>query len=634
MRTSLFALPLCCLLACSASPATTLQCPAAPSPPSTTPPTPPSTTTSNAPPTVADAEAFVAKVDVELRAIRVQGMHAAWVNETYITDDTDKLLAHAQEAEMEYLTRVIAQAVKFLPLEKAGVLPKDVARKLHLLRIASTIPAPSDPKAREELASLAVSMTSMYGKGKYCPDRLKNKPKKCLTLDDLEASMAKSTTSYDELLDDWTGWHSIATPMRPMYARYVELANQGAKEIAFRDVGELWRSYYDLTPEQLMAETERLWQQVKPLYDKLHCYVRSKLRARYGKDKIGEKAKIPAHLLGNMWAQEWENVYSLVEPYKGEPSIDVTAKIKAKKLDEKAMVKIGETFFTSLGFDPLPKTFWDNSMFSRPVGREVVCHASAWDLTYAGDVRLKMCIQKDESDLLVIHHELGHVFYYESYKTLPITFEDAPNDGFHEAIGDAMALSVTPSYLKKIGLLDQLPKTEHGELNVMMKQALERVAFLPFGLLVDRWRWQVFSGETKKEDYVRAWWDLREKYQGIVAPVARSESDFDPGAKFHVASSTPYMRYFLASIFTFQFHRALCRLAGDKGPISKCSIYESKVAGEKLRAMLSMGASRPWSEALEALSGEKDADASALLEYYAPLSAFLDEQNKGEQCGW
>ncbi|XXR44196.1 M2 family metallopeptidase [Sorangium sp. So ce381] len=597
-----------------------------------------------APPGPAEAQAFVAAVDRELRRLRIQSARASWVNQTYLTDDTDALAASAEEASMEYLSRTIKAAARFDGL----ALPADVSRQLALLKISTSLPAPSDPAQRAELAALSVEMTSLYGKGKHCPKARPGRATtaargaapagagaepKCLALDEL-SSILKTSRDWDELLDAWAGWHAIAPPLRPKFERYVALGNKGAAELGLPDVGALWRAGYDMPPDAFEAETERLWGKVKPLYDELHCYVRARLRAIYGKDRIGEKAPIPAHLLGNMWAQEWSNVYALMEPYKGQPSLDVTRKIKAKKLDEKKMVSLGERFFTSLGFDPLPATFWERSLLRKPADREVVCHANAWDVGDRDDLRLKMCIEPSEEDLITIHHELGHVYYFHQYYKLPILFQSGANEGFHEGIGDTLALSVTPSYLRSLGLLDRVSQDEKGVINFLFKKALDKIAFLPFGKLIDQWRWDVFSGRTKPADYNAAWWALRLKYQGVAPPVQRSEADFDPGAKFHVAAGVSYMRYFLAHIYQFQFHRALCKAAGHTGPLHTCSIHGSAAAGEKLRAMLSLGASRPWQEAMQAVTGETAADPGAMLEYFEPLRRWLKEQNKGEVCGW
>jgi peptidyl-dipeptidase A len=585
---------------------------------------PPSTP--KAPPTADEATAFVARVDADLKKLWTASSRASWVNQTYITDDTSALSASAEEANMEYLSRTIKESTRFdgLPLSP------DVARQIKLLKLASVLPAPSDAKKREELANIEVSLQADYGKGKYCPPRLGGK---CLTLDELSDIMAKSR-DYNELLDAWVGWHQISPPMRQRFERYVTLGNEGAREIGFSDLGALWKSGYDMSPAEFEAETERLWKQVEPLYNELHCYVRAKLRKQYGKDKIGEHAAIPAHLLGNMWAQDWVNIYPLVEPYPGEASLDVTKALVDKKIEPKQMVHMGEAFFTSLGLAPLPQTFWERSLFTRPRDRDVVCHASAWDVTYGGDIRIKMCIEPKEEDFITIHHELGHDYYYQYYYKLPVLFQAGANDGFHEGIGDTIALSVTPGYLKSIGLLGDVPQNPRADTNFLLKQALVKVAFLPFGLLIDQWRWNVFAGKTPPDQYNAAWWALRTKYQGVAPPVPRSEKDFDPGAKYHVPANTPYVRYFLAHIYQFQFHRALCKAAGQTGPLHTCSIHGSKAAGEKLSAMLSMGASRPWPEALAALSGETKADAGAMLEYFAPLRKFLQEETKGETCGW
>jgi peptidyl-dipeptidase A len=615
-------------------------CPKCPDPggahaggPGTVPPTPSAATPE-------EAKKFVEQVDKDLRRLWIARDRAAWTNQNFITDDTEALAANGEEQTAAYVTEAIQKARRF---DGVKGIDADTQRQLLLLKLAQVVPAPSNADERSELAQIQSGMTAIYGKGEYCPpagSKLtkylksdKGEAKKCLKLDDLSRVIKKSR-DYDELLEAWKSWHAIAPVMKDKYERYADLGNKGAKEIGFKDMGALWRSGYDMTPEAFEADIERLWQDVKPLYDDLHCYARKKLRAKYGKDKIPEKGAIPAHLLGNMWAQQWDAIYDVVEPYPGQGSLDVDKKLKEKKYDAPKMVKLGESFFTSLGLDALPKTFWERSLFLRPKDREVVCHASAWDVTWNDDLRIKMCIEPTEDDLITIHHELGHDYYFHYYYKLPILFQAGANDGFHEGIGDTLALSVTPQYLKNLGLLDQLPAGDKGRLNFQMKMALDKVAFLPFGLMIDKWRWDVFSGKTPKSKYNEAWWALRTKYQGVAPGIARTEADFDPGAKYHIPASTPYIRYFLARIYQFQFHRALCKAAGHKGTLDTCSIYGNKEAGAKLRDMLKLGQSKPWPEALAVLSGENKADASAMVEYFGPLRQWLKDQNKGEQCGW
>ncbi len=525
---------------------------------------------------------------------------------------------------MAYLGEAIEKASRI----DASTSDPETQRKFALLRRATTLPAPSAPEKRQELAKIATELQSLYGKGQHC-----SKPDRCRDLGALE-EIIDNKRDYAELLDAWVGWRTISVPMRPMYTRFVELANEGAREIGYADLGELWRSGYDMDPAAFEQEMERLWQQVAPLYEQLHCHVRARLSKKYGKKKVPPDGLIPAHLLGNMWAQEWGNLYPLMEPYAGQPSLDVTKALQDKGYDPVKMVKLAEGFFVSLGLDPLPPTFWERSMFTKPADRQVVCHASAWDPSYADDLRIKMCIRVDMQDLITIHHELGHNYYFHYYHQLPVLFQNGAHDGFHEGIGDTLALSVTPAYLKQIGLLDEVSEDEKAVINKQMQDALDKIAFLPFGLLVDRWRWGVFSGEIGPDRYNAAWWELRRKYQGIDAPVARTEADFDPGAKYHIPANTPYSRYFLARILQFQFHKALCQAAGHTGPLHTCSIYGSKEAGERLRAMLAMGASKPWPDALEAIAGTREMDAGPMIEYFAPLMGWLEKENAGRKCGW
>jgi peptidyl-dipeptidase A len=577
-----------------------------------------------APPTVHEAQVFIEDAEARLLASSVDASRADWVKSTYITDDTEVLSAKADERSINETVELAKKATRFDSLK----LPDDVARKMKLLKLSLTLATPADPKESEELTRIVASMEGTYGKGKYCPAG----KSECLDLEDLTRLMANNRNAA-ELLDAWRGWHAIARPMRQEFARYVELANKGARELGFADDGAMWRAKYDMPPDDFAKELDRLWEQVRPLYLSLHAYVRSRLREKYGADLVPADGPIPVHLLGNMWGQAWDNIYPLVAPPSADPGFDLTPILQSRKTDYKQMVRYGESFFTSLGFAPLPETFWERSLFLKPRDRDVVCHASAWDVDAVNDVRLKMCIDITAEDFLTIHHELGHNFYQRAYDRQPFLFRDSANDGFHEAVGDTIALSVTPAYLVKIGLLDKAPDTSK-DMGLLLRKALEKVAFLPFGLVIDQWRWKVFSGEIPPEKYNQTWWELRRKYQGIAPPAGRSEADFDAAAKYHVAANVPYMRYFLADILQFQFHRALAQIAGCREPLNRCSIYDNKEAGRRLNAMLAMGESRPWPEALAALTGQKAMDATAIRDYFAPLQAWLDEQNKGKPVGW
>ncbi len=574
-------------------------------------------------PTAADAKAFVEKAEEKLLAASIAAERANWVAANFITGDTELIAAEASQRRMELAAGLAKEATRFDGL----ALDADVTRKLALLKLSLTLAAPADPKKSEELARIAAGMEAAYGRGKWTPPG--GEP---LDLEEISRRMATSRDPK-ELATLWAGWHSIAPPIRKDYARYVELGNAGAKELGFADMGAMWRSKYDMPPDAYAKELDRLWEQVKPLYTSLHAYVRMKLRETYGKDVVPEKGPIPAHLLGNMWAQQWGNLYPLLAPKDADPGYDLTKILVEKKTDARQMVRYGEGFFTSLGMAPLPKSFWERSLFTRPRDREVVCHASAWCIDWVDDLRLKMCIEINAEDFATVHHELGHNVYQRAYNRQPVLFRDSANDGFHEAIGDTVALSLTPEYLVKLDLLPKAPPPGK-DVGYLLNMALEKIAFLPFGLLIDKWRWQAFSGEVPEARWNQAWWDLKLKYQGVTPPVARTEADFDPAAKYHIASGTPYSRYFLAHVLQFQMHRALAKTAGCTTPIHTCSIYGNKEAGARLIKMLEMGQSKPWPDALEAVTGQRQMDATAVLEYFAPLQKWLDEQTKGVPKGW
>jgi peptidyl-dipeptidase A len=574
-------------------------------------------------PTPADAKAFVDKAEAEIAANSEYVAKSAWVRATYITEDTQWLEAKAVAEQTALVTRLAKEAARF-----DGVAADPVtARKLKLLKLFLVLPAPDRQGAAAELATLASGLDSAYSTGKF------THAGKTLTLNDAEDIMASSRDPA-ELKAVWEGWRTVSPAMRDDYAKLVALANEGAREQGFKDTGAMWRSGYDMDPDAFAAETDRLWKQVEPFYRNLHCYVRGRLNDKYGDAVQPRTGPIRADLLGNMWAQQWGNIYDVVAPADAKSSYSMDKLLVEKGYDPVKLVKTGENFYSSLGIEALPQTFWDRSQITRPRDREVVCHASAWNLDDKEDIRIKMCTKVDADNFYTVHHELGHNYYQRAYKDQPYLFRNGANDGFHEAIGDFAGLSaLTPTYLQQIGLLDTAPGAEE-DIPFLLKMALDKIAFLPFGLLIDRWRWEVFSGEVSPAEYNEAWWALRAKYQGLAAPGPRPADAFDPGAKYHVPGNTPYTRYFLAHIYQFQFHRAACAQMGWKGPLHRCSIYDQKAVGQKFNAMMEMGASKPWPEALAAFTGESRTDASAVAEYFRPLNAWLTTQNRGERCGW
>lgn len=577
--------------------------------------------------TPADADAFIASAEKELFDYSVDASRVAWVNATYITDDTDALAAKSGAEGTEKSVRLALEAAKF---QKLPSLSPDTRRKLDILRGGIVLPAPTTPGAATELNEIATRLNSAYGKGK---GKLAGKD---INGSDIEAEMG-TNRNPEKLKEMWTSWHdNVGAPMRQDYGRMVEIANKGAQELGYKDVGAMWRSGYDMPADEFAKLTDKLWAQVKPLYDELHCYTRASLNAKYGDAVQGKTGPIRADLLGNMWAQEWGNIYDVVAPKgAGDVGFDIGELLKRRGDDPVKMVKIGEGFYSSLGFSPLPETFWKRSQIVKPADRDVVCHASAWDIDNKDDIRIKMCTKVNADDFVTIHHELGHNYYQRAYNKQPYLYLNGANDGFHEAIGDFVALSITPDYLVKIGLLKpaEVP-AEDKDLGLLLRQAMDKVAFLPFGLLVDKWRWGVFSGQIPASQYNKAWTDLRLEYQGIKPPVERSEANFDPGAKYHIPGNTPYTRYFLARILQFQFYKAACEQAGWKGPLHRCSFFDNKEVGARLNAMLEMGASKPWPDALAAFTGSREIDGSAMISYFQPLMTWLKTQNKDRQCGW
>lgn len=568
-------------------------------------------------PTAAEATEFLARANARLLDLTTKANRASWVQSTYITDDTEELSADRERKRIAATMELAAESVRFDGVD----LPADDARQLSLIKQSVATPAPANAEDQAELTRTIASMQGTFGRGRYDGR----------DLTDLERLLSESRDA-DERLDAWRGWRTIAPPLRRSYERFVELANEGARELGYADMGAQWRSAWDMDPDAFAAEMERLWRQLEPMYDSLHRYARTSLVREYGPDVVPVDGNLPAHLLGNMWSQDWSGMYPLLAPDGWAGDVDVTSALRARKVDEVEMVRFADRFFTSLGFDPMPPSFWERSLFRRPSDRLVECHPSAWDIDADLDLRLKYCIEITAEHFNTIHHELGHLIYDRAYRTQPFLFREGANAGFHEAVGDAVSLSITARYLVDVGLIDHEPPMD-GDLPFLLRIALERLPVLPFAMALETWRWRVFSGEIAPADYNVSWWELVEAYQRVSPPSPPSEADFDPGSKYHVPANVAYAPYFIAFVLEFQFHRAFARQAGWTGPLHRFSIHGNTAVGAKLAEMLAMGRSRPWPDALFALTGERDMDATAVLDYFAPLKAWLDEQNAADRGG-
>ncbi len=570
------------------------------------------------------AATFVANAERDLAAMSEREARIGWVYSTYINYDTEWLAQWADSQGTQARVRLASEAARYAdtPLDPA------TRRKIDLLRLALTLPAPQRSGAADELAAVNSRMASRYSTSRIEYGGQQR------TLDDLEEAFVAERNPA-RLQEMWTKWHDIARPMAGDYARMVEIANEGARDLGYPNIGDYWLSNYDMPPAEMEREVERLWGQMQPFYAQLHCYARARLHAHYGEAVQSETGPIRADLLGNMWAQEWGNIADIVgPPTRG--GYDLTNLLQRQHYDALRLTETGERFYTSLGLTELPDTFWERSQLTRPRDRDVVCHASAWDLDAHDDLRIKMCIAVDADNFQTVHHELGHNYYQRAYQNQPFLFQDGANDGFHEAIGDFIALNTTPDYLVRIGVLrqNQVPPAS-ADTALLMRQALDKIAFLPFGISVDQWRWRVFRGEIQPADYNTQWWALRQHYQGIAPPGGPRPADaFDPGAKYHIANNVPYLRYFLARVLQFQFYEAACQQAGWQGPLHRCTVFGNAEVGARLNAMLEMGRSRPWPDALEAFTGTRQMDGSSMVHYFQPLMIWLEEQNRGRECGW
>ena len=600
------------------------------------------------------ADQFVSRVNDEMREMYREMTASQWLSSTYINEDSQLLAAKGNERWLTALNDWIDQARRFEGQEMAP----ETARAISLLKLGTAMPAPRDPERLAELTRIATRMEGMYGAGAYCAE---GRPEDCRQLGQLE-EVLRTSRDYDAQLDAWQGWHSIAKPMRQDYVRFVELVNEGSRDMGYADAGEMWRSGYDMSPVEMAAETDRLWNQVKPLYDQLHCYARTRLEAQYP-DRGSVDGLLPAHLMGNMWQQDWSHLWDILAPYPNAGSLDVSSALQKQyqqgldarrarqptlptpaervEIERQAqhdvavgMTRRAEEFYTSLGMPELPEPFWANSQFIKPRDRDVVCHASAWPMDMADDVRIKMCIEPNEENFTTIYHELGHIYYFLAYKDQPPLFQNGAHDGFHEAIGDVIVLSMTPDYLASIGLVEAQAQDQAALINSQMRMALSKVAFLPFGLMIDRWRWGVFDGSITPDSYNTAWWDLKARYQGVAPPDARGEEFFDPGAKYHVPGNTPYTRYFLSHVLQFQFYKSLCEASGYDGQLHECNFSGNQAAGERFWNMLARGAGQTWQQTMQEMTAGEQMDGSAILEYFAPLQSWLEAQNEGQSCGW
>ncbi|XP_052805713.1 angiotensin-converting enzyme-like [Mya arenaria] len=549
---------------------------------------------------------------------------ASWIYHTNITSHNQQKMT---ELSLQWSEFAKNESVKASEFDLNAITDASLKRQIEKI-LDVGISGYEDTSVLNKIADLEAEMTDIYSAAEWCKSQ-----GECYKLEPGLTEIITNSRNYDELLAAWKGWRDVSGKhMRAKYQEFVELMNMAIKAgERYSDMGDYYRSWYE--DPQFETDVRNLFDELAPLYDQLHIYVRRKLKEHYGANKFPTSGHIPAHLFGNMWAQGWSNIFDLLAPYPEADQTNLTKAMIDQNYNVTHMYEMAEEFFTSIRLKKMPDTFWTHSMLERPPDRDVVCHASAWDMNNGTDFRIKQCTIVTGDQFNTVHHEMGHVQYYLEYINQPYLYRSGANPGFHEGVADIASLSFqTPEHLKEIGLIQELPSGNEGDINFLFQMALRKVAFLPFGYLIDQWRWSVYRGQTTPANYNTEWWKLRCQYQGISPPVERSEDDFDPGAKYHIASNTPYIRYFVSYVLQFQWHQALCELIGKAEPLHRCDIYRNITAGNRLKEMLQMGSSKQWGEALFTLtrgtSGEtRKLSAAPLLSYFKPLQEWLTQRN-------
>ncbi|XP_008937519.1 PREDICTED: angiotensin-converting enzyme 2 [Merops nubicus] len=573
------------------------------------------------------AQMFLEEFNWRAESISYESSLASWNYNTNITEETAQKMNEANAKWSMFYDEASRNAIQ------------NATTRLQIQALQDRGSSVLSPEKYNRLSTVLNTMSTIYSTGTVCKI---NKPSECLVLEPgLDAIMANST-DYQERLWAWEGWRAgVGRMMRPLYEEYVELKNEVAKLNGYSDYGDYWRANYEAdypeeykySRDQLIEDVEKTFEQIKPLYQQLHAYVRHRLEQVYGPKLISPTGCLPAHLLGDMWGRFWTNLYALTVPYPAKPNIDVTSAMVQKKWDAMKIFKSAEAFFTSIGLYRMTDGFWRNSMFTEPTdNRKVVCHPTAWDLG-KNDYRIKMCTKVTMDDFLTVHHEMGHIEYDMAYSEQPYLLRGGANEGFHEAVGEIMSLSAaTPQHLKSLDLLEPtFQEDEETEINFLLKQALTIVGTMPFTYMLEKWRWMVFRGEITKQE---RWWKVKREIVGVVEPIPHDETYCDPAVLFHVANDYSFIRYYTRTIYQFQFQEALCKAANHTGPLHTCDITNSITAGQKLRRLLELGRSKPWTEALESVTGEKYMNAAPLLHYFEPLYKWLQKNNSGRYIGW
>uniref|UniRef100_UPI0039BD93C6 Angiotensin-converting enzyme 2 n=1 Tax=Homo sapiens TaxID=9606 RepID=UPI0039BD93C6 len=582
------------------------------------------------------AKTFLDKFNHEAEDLFYQSSLASWNYNTNITEENVQNMNNAGDKWSAFLKEQSTLAQMY-PLQEI----QNLTVKLQLQALQQNGSSVLSEDKSKRLNTILNTMSTIYSTGKVCnPDN----PQECLLLEPGLNEIMANSLDYNERLWAWESWRSeVGKQLRPLYEEYVVLKNEMARANHYEDYGDYWRGDYevngvdgyDYSRGQLIEDVEHTFEEIKPLYEHLHAYVRAKLMNAYP-SYISPIGCLPAHLLGDMWGRFWTNLYSLTVPFGQKPNIDVTDAMVDQAWDAQRIFKEAEKFFVSVGLPNMTQGFWENSMLTDPGNvQKAVCHPTAWDLG-KGDFRILMCTKVTMDDFLTAHHEMGHIQYDMAYAAQPFLLRNGANEGFHEAVGEIMSLSAaTPKHLKSIGLLSpDFQEDNETEINFLLKQALTIVGTLPFTYMLEKWRWMVFKGEIPKDQWMKKWWEMKREIVGVVEPVPHDETYCDPASLFHVSNDYSFIRYYTRTLYQFQFQEALCQAAKHEGPLHKCDISNSTEAGQKLFNMLRLGKSEPWTLALENVVGAKNMNVRPLLNYFEPLFTWLKDQNKNSFVGW
>ncbi|XP_053696511.1 angiotensin-converting enzyme [Sabethes cyaneus] len=560
---------------------------------------------------------------------------AQWNFETNVNEATQVEAIAAQQRYNDF-QRLIWDQMRHI--DQTKIFDDKLYRQVRLMSIIG--PSALPPDQLDRYNRIVNDMLTIFNGAQICAYE---RPFECgLRLQPhLKDIMAKSR-DWNELQYTWLEWRrKSGRHMRELFEQLVDLTNEAARVNNFTDGAAYWQFPYE--SRDFREEMEQVWKEILPLYEMIHAYVRRKLREFYGPDKISRDVPLPDHILGDMYGQSWNNILDVLIPYPGRSYLEVTPEMHKQGYNPLVMFQIADEFFVSMNMTAMPPDFWLTSVLTQPPDRPVLCTPSSWDFCNGKDYRIKMCTTVSHKDFITVHHELAHVQYFLNYRNNPKVFRDGANPGFHEAIGDAVTLSVAaPKHLQNLGLVQKNVDDTAHDINFLFSLALEKVVFLPFALAMDAWRYDIFEKRIRKEQYNCHWWLLREQYGGVKPPVLRSELDFDPGAKYHVAANIPYIKYFFSNVLQFQIHRAMCSASRQYDPLDpnkplhKCDIYRQPAAGNILKQLMERGASEPWQQVLQEVIGEGRLDGTALREYFRPLEEWLRNENlrTNEFVGW